>query len=86
MAPVATNENASSEPTQAERIEALKNDSQVFNPFYSPSIGDDGDDKYEFANFKVYSPRLSLEVYSFNLFSAVFPSPVLGAFEGGLCQ
>ncbi|KAJ7903349.1 hypothetical protein B0H14DRAFT_3679612, partial [Mycena olivaceomarginata] len=52
---------ASSEPTQAERIEALKNDSQVFNPFYSPSIGDDGDDKYEFANFKPSFPALSWE-------------------------
>ncbi|KAK7033258.1 putative alpha-ketoglutarate-dependent sulfonate dioxygenase [Favolaschia claudopus] len=58
MAPVATHDNTS-EPTQAERIEALKNDAQVFNPFYSPSIGDDGDDKYEFAQFKPSFPKLT---------------------------
>lgn len=54
MAPVATDSvNAAPEPTNAERVEALKNENQVFNPFYSPSIGDDGDDNYEFAQFKV---------------------------------
>jgi sulfonate dioxygenase len=60
MAPVATHDNAS-EPTQTERIEALKKDAKVFNPFYSPSIGDDGDDKYEFAQFKPSFPSLSWE-------------------------
>ncbi|KAJ7170816.1 hypothetical protein C8R43DRAFT_1085317 [Mycena crocata] len=63
MAPVATHDNtsAASEPTSADRIEALKNENKVFNPFYSPSIGDDGDDKYEFAQFKPSFPNLSWE-------------------------
>ncbi|KAL0954379.1 hypothetical protein HGRIS_003364 [Hohenbuehelia grisea] len=32
---------------------------QVFNPFYSPSIGDDGDDAYAFAEFKPFFPNVS---------------------------
>ncbi|KAJ7928887.1 hypothetical protein B0H13DRAFT_968408 [Mycena leptocephala] len=60
MAPVATHDNAT-QPTQADRVEALKSEAQVFNPFYSPSIGDDGDDKYEFAHFKPSFPKLSWE-------------------------
>jgi hypothetical protein len=59
MAPVATHDNAT-QPTQADRVEALKSEAQVFNPFYSPSIGDDGDDKYEFAHFKVIPHLLPL--------------------------
>ncbi|KAJ6576676.1 hypothetical protein DFH09DRAFT_1149990 [Mycena vulgaris] len=63
MAPVATNEqvNTTEPPTNIERIESLKKEAQVFNPFYSPSIGDDGDDKYEFAQFKPSFPKLSWE-------------------------
>lgn len=41
MSPVATNAEAHLEP------------SQLFNPFYSPSIGDDGDQTYPHAQFKV---------------------------------
>lgn len=44
MAPVATNENKSATAN-------LKK--EVFNPFYSPSIGDDGDDSYQYARYKV---------------------------------
>jgi sulfonate dioxygenase len=54
MAPVATHDQVDAKaPTTEERIESLKKDAQVFNPFYSPSIGDDGDDTYEFAQYKV---------------------------------
>ncbi|KAF7374759.1 Alpha-ketoglutarate-dependent taurine dioxygenase [Mycena sanguinolenta] len=60
MAPVATHDNGT-QRTQTERIEALKNDAKVFNPFYSPSIGDDGNDSYEFAQFKPSFPALSWE-------------------------
>jgi sulfonate dioxygenase len=51
MAPVATNtERAQKGPD----LQALKEDaSKVFNPFYSPSIGDDGDASYKYAEFKV---------------------------------
>jgi sulfonate dioxygenase len=52
MAPVATHENTTAEATKS-KVEILKEENKVFNPFYSPSIGDDGDDKYEFAQFKV---------------------------------
>ena len=45
MAPVATKENPTSEN--------LKKDSGVFNPFYSPSTGDDGDETYQYARYKV---------------------------------
>lgn len=33
----------------------------VFNPFYSPSVGDDGDETYPFAQFKPSFPDLSWE-------------------------
>ncbi|KAJ6513077.1 alpha-ketoglutarate-dependent sulfonate dioxygenase [Mycena sanguinolenta] len=57
MAPVATHENG----TQRTQTEILKNDAKVFNPFYSPSIGDDGRDNYEYAQFKPSFPALSWE-------------------------
>jgi len=41
MAPVVASAQAHLEP------------SQLFNPFYSPSIGDDGDQTYTHAQFKV---------------------------------
>jgi len=41
MAPVVANAQAHLEPLQ------------LFNPFYSPSIGDDGDQTYAHAQFKV---------------------------------
>ena len=43
MAPIATSEQAPS-ITIAEK---------VFNPFYSPPSGDDGDDSYKYAHYKV---------------------------------
>ena len=51
MAPVAT------EPTRTsyDNVKSLKADAdeKIFNPFYSPSIGDDGDDSYEYTRYKV---------------------------------
>lgn len=47
MAPVATSERA---PTE----QNLKQE-KVFNPFYSPSIADDGDTSYKYAGYKVSS-------------------------------
>ncbi|KAF7986465.1 hypothetical protein HWV62_31247 [Athelia sp. TMB] len=55
MAPVATQAPSASAPTQ---VETLKQDAQ-FNPFYSPSIGDDGDETYQFKQFKPHFPELS---------------------------
>ncbi|KAJ7285146.1 hypothetical protein C8J57DRAFT_1290560 [Mycena rebaudengoi] len=60
MAPVATHENTTAEATKS-KVEILKEENKVFNPFYSPSIGDDGDDKYEFAQFKPSFPDVSWE-------------------------
>lgn len=51
MSPVATNDTVA--PTPVNHKAAKKDDSKVFNPFYSPSVGDDGDDTYQFAEFKV---------------------------------
>jgi hypothetical protein len=50
MAPVATAERA---PTE----QNLKQE-PVFNPFYSPSIADDGDASYEYARYKVILQHL----------------------------
>jgi sulfonate dioxygenase len=48
---------ATSESTLASNLDKvhLKEDQaeKVFNPFYSPSIGDDGDNAYEFSRYKV---------------------------------
>ena len=68
MAPVATeNHNAANGTTNTNgtsTIEALKKDAQaVFNPFYSPSIGDDGNEDYPFAQYKV-SPIHTLYTHS----------------------
>ncbi|KAG6919161.1 hypothetical protein DXG01_008459 [Tephrocybe rancida] len=38
-----------------------KADEQVFNPFYSPSIADDGDNTYKYSEFKPLFPKLSWE-------------------------
>ncbi|KAF5314818.1 hypothetical protein D9758_012152 [Tetrapyrgos nigripes] len=55
MAPVATTEQA-----EVPGVQKLKEDaSKVFNPFYSPSIGDDGDTSYKYAEFKPSFPNLS---------------------------
>nr|GAT57367.1 alpha-ketoglutarate-dependent taurine dioxygenase [Mycena chlorophos] len=64
MAPVATTDDRESTPS-VDRIAALKAEkaqaaeATVFNPFYSPSIGDDGDSTYKFADFKPSFPDLS---------------------------
>ncbi|CAK5268382.1 unnamed protein product [Mycena citricolor] len=61
MAPVATELAQST----SERIQSLKEqakadeDVSVFNPFYSPSIGDDGDASYEHAQYKPFFPKVS---------------------------
>ncbi|KAJ7592909.1 alpha-ketoglutarate-dependent sulfonate dioxygenase [Mycena floridula] len=55
MAPVATNESA---PAANLKVAKAASD-EVFNPFYSPSIGDDGDSSYEFAQFKPSFPDLT---------------------------
>lgn len=56
MAPV-----ADTTKTHSDGIQRLKaNSEKVFNPFYSPSIGDDGDDGYEYSRYKVsVSPVVS---------------------------
>ncbi|KAL0574762.1 hypothetical protein V5O48_007189, partial [Marasmius crinis-equi] len=51
MAPVAVEDKVA--PTA---VDKLKDELNVFNPFYSPSIGDDGDASYEFAEFKPFFP------------------------------
>lgn len=55
MAPVATADSAP-QPTK------IQKEDTVFNPFYSPSISDDGDESYRFAQYKVscYHPHPDL--------------------------
>jgi sulfonate dioxygenase len=57
MAPVATeNHNGTTGTNGTSTIEALKKDAQaLFNPFYSPSVGDDGNEDYPFTQYKVSS-------------------------------
>jgi sulfonate dioxygenase len=57
MAPVATN----AQPAAAPNVQSIKKDdsSKIFNPFYSPSIGDDGDETYAHAQFKPSFPDIS---------------------------
>jgi sulfonate dioxygenase len=62
MSPVATSEHTSSgSPTSS---------GKVSHPFYSPSVGDDGDTSYPFAQYKVCSLpqilKLSLFIQRFN--------------------
>jgi sulfonate dioxygenase len=59
MVPVATQDN---EKVASVSLKPAKTEDQaaVFNPFYSPSIGDDGDNSYAFSEFKVCpDPRLT---------------------------
>ncbi|KAL6301382.1 alpha-ketoglutarate-dependent sulfonate dioxygenase [Sparassis latifolia] len=56
MAPIATDENSKLDGSA--RVSALKDAVKVVNPFYSPSVGDDGDDKYEFAQYKPRFPEI----------------------------
>ncbi|ETW83389.1 hypothetical protein HETIRDRAFT_315329 [Heterobasidion irregulare TC 32-1] len=49
MAPVATSEHT----------EVASNSEKVFNPFYSPSIGDDGNDSYKWSQYKPHFPNVS---------------------------
>lgn len=50
MAPVATSTDKVQESTAPVKpVQATK----VFNPFYSPPGGDDGDETYKYAEFKV---------------------------------
>ncbi|KAF8959492.1 hypothetical protein BDZ97DRAFT_1667114 [Flammula alnicola] len=58
MAPVATSERQQ-ETTTAATLKATSQ--QVFNPFYSPPSGDDGDDSYKYAEFKPSFPNVSWE-------------------------
>ncbi|KAE9405218.1 TauD-domain-containing protein [Gymnopus androsaceus JB14] len=57
MAPVAT-----TQPAAVPDVQSLKKDdnAKVFNPFYSPSISDDGDDTYVHAQFKAPPRRSSI--------------------------
>lgn len=55
MALVATGENGTSTPST---LKAKNDDSKVV---YSPSIGDDGDDAYQFAQFKVSTQFKAVE-------------------------
>ncbi|TDL20772.1 TauD-domain-containing protein [Rickenella mellea] len=57
MAPVA--DTTKSHPDGIQRLKA--NNDKIFNPFYSPSIGDDGDDGYEYSRFKPSFPEVSWE-------------------------
>ncbi|EED79845.1 predicted protein [Postia placenta Mad-698-R] len=58
MAPVATTDNVTSNGTD---IASLKEAAKVFNPFYSPSAGDDNDGNYEFAKYKPSFPDVKWE-------------------------
>lgn len=57
MAPVATDpdrNNANGTSIQALKSKLIKSaDEPAFNPFYSPPDADDGNDDYEYAQYKV---------------------------------
>jgi sulfonate dioxygenase len=55
MAPVATSTATERAPTESALKQEPVGKETVFNPFYSPSIGDDGDDTYQYAKYKVAS-------------------------------
>ncbi|RDB25948.1 putative alpha-ketoglutarate-dependent sulfonate dioxygenase [Hypsizygus marmoreus] len=57
MAPVAVTESFA----PAKSIKDIKEEAKIFNPFYSPSIGDDGDSNYEHAQYKPSFPNVSWE-------------------------
>ena len=77
MAPIATSERASTEQN-------LKQE-KVFNPFYSPSIADDGDASYKYAGYKV-SPCYPLPFQIIDARTADVPGCALGAVEGCRCD
>jgi sulfonate dioxygenase len=56
MAPVATSATTERAPAESALKQEPVKKEEVFNPFYSPNIADDGDDKYPFAKYKVRSP------------------------------
>ncbi len=65
MAPVATDANATTNGTAANGpVKAVKAAAQqLFNPFYSPDVGDADDSDYQFAKYKVRShsiPRIAM--------------------------
>ncbi|KAF9466633.1 hypothetical protein BDZ94DRAFT_1280888 [Collybia nuda] len=46
-------------PSPSPHEKLIKDEGKIFNPFYSPSIGDDGDNNYEHFQFKPSFPKLS---------------------------
>ncbi|KAG6828617.1 hypothetical protein H0H92_007262 [Tricholoma furcatifolium] len=60
MAPVAIPETPASAVADL-KAQIKGEESQVFNPFYSPSIRDDGDSGYQWAEFKPIFPKLDWE-------------------------
>ncbi|KAF8643263.1 hypothetical protein AX16_009148 [Volvariella volvacea WC 439] len=63
MAPVATQTEKTAQDVNAKAHAPHTEDDnvKVFNPFYSPSIGDDGDTTYRYAEFKPSFPDVSWE-------------------------
>jgi len=62
MAPVATTDSVASNGTDIAALKAAAQPAvQVFNPFYSPSAGDDDDDAYPYAQYKPYFPDIKWE-------------------------
>lgn len=61
MAPVATDANATTNgtaaaatgPVKAAKAAAANVSQQLFNPFYSPDVGDADDSDYQYAKYKV---------------------------------
>lgn len=59
MAPVATDANATNGtpaatgPVKAAKAAAANVSQQLFNPFYSPDVGDADDSDYQYAKYKV---------------------------------
>ena len=57
MAPVATEPARADSNSSALKAKLAKaEDVKAVNPFYSPPEGDDGNDDYEYANYKVKYP------------------------------
>jgi sulfonate dioxygenase len=64
MAPVAVEPNSTVNGNKAVDLKALKQDINL-HPFYAPPPGDDGDEEYEYARYKVRITLIKLSECSF---------------------
>lgn len=88
MAPVAViKDDGTPASTQQANLKSKVEPVIAINPFYSPSLGDDGDTTYPFAEFKVSFLHFSLQslllIHRIFVPPAVLPESRLGAPDRG---